>query len=87
MHFVYILRAKKDKRLYIGCTKDLKQRIKMHNSGKIESTRERYPFELIHYEVFKSKKDAFAREQWLKTGWGRNHLKSMLKTYLKSLGG
>jgi hypothetical protein len=28
-------------------------------------------------------RDAFAREQWLKTGWGRNQLKTMLRNTLK----
>lgn len=87
MYYVYALRSKKDKQLYIGCTKNLKSRLDMHNSGRISSTYRRRPFMLIFYEAFLDRHDAFMREQWLKTGWGRNHLQKILAMYLKNLGG
>ena len=87
MYYVYILKSKADKNFYVGCTQDLKKRLTMHNTGKIESTRSRQPLHLIFYEAFLNKSDAFQREQWLKTGWGRNQLRTMLENYLKSLGG
>ena len=59
----------------------------MHNSGKIEATQKRIPLSLVHYEAFVNKYDAYVREKWLKTGWGRNKIKTMLKNYLKNLGG
>lgn len=83
MYYVYILKSKKDTHLYTGCTGDLKKRLFMHNSGKIESTVIRKPFGLIFYEAFVDKGDAFKREQWFKTGWGRNHLNNMLRNSLK----
>lgn len=73
--------------LYIGCTKDIKARIREHNSKNVPSTRRRSPLELVYYEGFSNQKDAFEREQWLKTGWGRNNMKKMLSNTLKSLGG
>jgi len=87
MQYVYILKSNKDNNLYVGCTKDIKNRFALHNSGQVESTRRRRPLELIHYEAFLNSKDAFAREKWLKTGWGKNHLQKMLSNYQKSLGG
>ncbi|QQR50156.1 GIY-YIG nuclease family protein [Candidatus Nomurabacteria bacterium] len=87
MHYVYILQSKKDRDLYTGCTKDLKERMNLHNAGKVPSTKLRRPFMLIHYEAFINKTDTFAREQWLKTGWGRNHLRKVLFNYLKNYGG
>lgn len=83
MHYVYILKSKKDNNWYTGCTSDLKKRLLMHNQGKVESTKKRKPFILVHYEAFLNKEDAFQREQWLKTGWGRNHLDKILSNYLK----
>ena len=65
----------------------MKNRIVLHNSRQVESTKRRKPMELIHYEAFLSTEDAFAREKWLKTGWGKNHLQKMLSNYQKSLGG
>lgn len=87
MHYVYILNSRKDKQLYVGCTKDLQRRVREHNTKKVLSTSERTPMELIFYEAFYGKKDAFAREQWLKSGFGRNHMQKMLSNTLKSLGG
>jgi len=37
--------------------------------------------------LFLNQKDAFTREQWLKTGWGRNYIKKVLRNYFKNLGG
>jgi len=87
MNYVYILQSQKDKQLYIGCTKDLQKRIREHNTSKVEATKKRKPMDLIYYEAFINKSDAFLREQWLKTGWGRNHMQKMLSNTLKSLGG
>lgn len=87
MYYVYILQSKKDKDLYIGCTNDLKKRFSLHNNGKVPSTEKRRPLQLIHYEAFLNQQDAFAREQWLKTGWGHNQIYKILDNYLKNLGG
>lgn len=65
----------------------MKNRITQHNSGQVMSTKNRVPLELIHYEAFLDIEDAFAREKWLKTGWGKNHLNKMLNNYQKNLGG
>jgi putative endonuclease len=83
MYYVYVLKSKSDKHLYTGCTNDLKKRMSLHNFGKIESTQKRIPLSMIFYEAFIDKSDAFRREQWLKTGWGRNHLNTMLRNSLK----
>ena len=84
MHYVYILKSKRDNNLYVDCTNNLMKRLSLHNSGKIPSTKNRTPLILIHYEAFIDKHDAFTREQWLKTGWGRNQIKKFLCRYLKT---
>jgi len=87
MQYVYILHSKRDNNLHVGCTNDIRRRFKEHNSGKIVSTAKRTPLELVFYESFINKSDAFAREQWFKTGFGRNHMRKMLFETLKSFGG
>ncbi|MBI3624057.1 GIY-YIG nuclease family protein [Candidatus Saccharibacteria bacterium] len=87
MHYVYVLHSKKDNNLYVGCAGNLKRRLREHNSGKVYSTRKRVPLEIIYYEGFIDKSDAFSREEWLKCGWGRQHMQKMLSNTLKSLGG
>ena len=66
MYYLYLLRSKKDKRLYIGYTSNLKRRIEQHSNGEVISTKGRRPFELIYYEAYKSEKDGKKREKNLK---------------------
>lgn len=82
MQYVYVLRSNKDNELYIGCSKDIKERIKLHNAKKVPCTADRVPLSLIYYEAFIDKSDAFAREKFLKTGWGRNQLRRLLRNFL-----
>ena len=66
MFYVYIIKSKKDKSLYIGSTNDLKRRFEEHQLGKSKYTKNKIPFDLIYYEAFKSKIDALSRERNLK---------------------
>lgn len=75
MFYLYVLRSRRTKRLYKGLTSDLKNRVKEHNEGKVRSTRDYLPWDLIYYEAFKSKKDARREELFLKSGKGRERLK------------
>jgi len=81
MQYVYVLQSKVDKDFYIGCTHDLKKRLILHNAKKVSSTRKRVPLSLIYYETYINPKDAFNREQYLKSGWGRNYIKKALSNY------
>lgn len=65
MHFVYILRLSNNQ-LYIGFTKDLKKRLKEHESGKVFSTKKYLPLELIYYECYSAFLDAKNRESKIK---------------------
>ena len=66
MHFVYLLRSKKDKTFYVGSTNDLKKRLKEHNQGKTKSIRCKLPMSLIYFEAYVNKKMARKRELELK---------------------
>jgi len=81
MFYVYVLRSLADGRLYIGCTGDLKKRMKSHDSGRVESTRKRLPIELIYYEACQCREDAFRREKYLKTTYGHRYIRNRLRTY------
>ena len=83
MYYVYILKSKKDNKLYVGKTKDLRRRFSEHNSGKVISTKNRTPFELLFYEAFKSKTDAGRDELFFKSGYGREVIKDKLLNSLK----
>lgn len=84
--YVYILFSKKDKKLYIGFTENFETRIREHFNGKVRATKDRRPLILIYFEAFRSKKDAKARERFLKSGFGRSQLKKALQNHLKEIG-
>lgn len=66
MHFVYILRCA-DNSLYTGYTNNLKNRIKIHNSGKgAKYTRARLPVSLVFYRRVDSKSMGLKLEARLK---------------------
>ena len=82
MYYTYVLQSSKDNQFYTGFTGDLKQRFEQHQKGRIESTKDRRPLELIYYEACLDQKDATKREKYLKTYNGKMFLRRRLKSYL-----
>lgn len=78
MFFTYVLISKKDGRYYVGFTSDINERLKSHNGGIVESTKNRRPFEVVYYEACLSKDNAVKREKYFKTGFGRRFLKTRI---------
>jgi putative endonuclease len=84
MYFVYVLRSLKDGRFYTGYTEDIQKRLEEHNSGKIQSTKSRRPFEMVYFEASRNQKDALRREKYLKTSYGKRYLKVRIQHDLGS---
>jgi putative endonuclease len=83
MYYLYLIRSSVDTKLYIGCTNDLRRRLAEHNSNKSKSTKSRGPFNLIYYEAYKSRIDAFDRERKLKQF--KNSYRELIKRISASL--
>jgi putative endonuclease len=83
---IYVIQSKKDKQFYTGFTRDLQNRLREHNAGRVSSTKNRGLFELIYYEACLNKQDALAREKYLKSGAGKRYLKNRLKRFLSLTG-
>ena len=81
MIYVYVLRSLRDSELYTGCTRDLRRRIQLHNRGGVHSTVLRQPLELIYYEACLNAQDAFRREKYLKTTYGKRYIRVRCKNY------
>jgi predicted GIY-YIG superfamily endonuclease len=64
-----------DKKPYIGCTNNLKERINRHNKGEILATKEKRSVKLFFYFAFGDKYPAFNFEKYLKSGSGRAFIK------------
>ena len=78
MYSTYILYSEKDKRTYVGYSKNLDVRLLLHNSGQVKSTKYRRPLRLLYCEKFKTEKEAKERERWWKSSGGRKELKMLL---------
>ena len=66
MHYVYVLRSLSNGLLYIGCTSDLRNRLRLHQNGRSLATKGKGPWELIYYEAYRQQSDAYRRERGLK---------------------
>ena len=86
MHYVYVLKSERDGKMYVGYTADLRERLTLHNAGKVKSTQARRPFKLIYYEACVAQKDALRREKYLKTAYGKRYIKNRLRGYLDGPG-
>ena len=83
MFWVYVLQNQTDESLYIGYSKNLKERLKQHNSGNgARTTSLKENWKLIYCEGYINKFDALGREKFLKGGSGRKYLQKQLKNYL-----
>ena len=66
-YYVYMLKSKTVKPVtYVGYTKDLKKRIKQHNTGKGAKFTRGRKWSLIYKEKIKSKSKAISREYYIK---------------------
>ena len=84
MYYVYVLQSERDGCFYVGYTQELQQRLKLHNAGKVESTRDRKPLKLVYYEACTNQRDALHRERYLKTAYGKRYIRNRLRKYLDS---
>jgi putative endonuclease len=75
---VYVLKSLVNNRFYTGSTNDLERRLEEHNRGKSKYTRLTRPFVLVYKEEYHSRVEARRRERFLKTGKGREFLKTIL---------
>ena len=78
MFYVYVLYSKENNRTYTGMTIDVAKRVKQHNMKQNKSTKAYVPWILILTEEFKTREKAREREKYLKSGIGREFVKTLL---------
>ena len=78
MFFVYVLFSEACGKRYVGQTDDLERRLREHNDPLSNvrkfTSRNAGPWRLVWSEMFDSRREAMAREKWLKSGVGREWL-------------
>ena len=77
---VYILRSSTSGQFYIGQSQDVETRLKLHNGGKVKSTKNRGPWELLYSYNYKTRSEAMSRERKLKNLKSRKRVKDWIKT-------
>ena len=75
----YVLKSIDHNYLYTGLTSNLKNRFLRHNSGREKTTRPYRPFEIIFTETFSTRIEARQKEKYLKSGFGREFIKSLME--------
>jgi putative endonuclease len=62
VHYVYLIEGLDGAR-YVGCTKDLKLRLRQHNAGESPHTSKFLPWRLVAYIAFPTEAQAVAFEK------------------------
>ena len=77
MYTVYVLKSIIKDFHYVGFTDNLGRRFPEHNLGYNRSTKAYRPFKLIYTETVTTRKEAREKEKFLKSGKGREFIKSL----------
>ena len=77
MYYVYAISSLARNYIYVGLTDNLERRINQHNSGRSKTTKPYAPFVLIYHEEHETRPEARIREKYLKSGIGKEFLKSL----------
>jgi putative endonuclease len=77
--FLYVLQSQKDRRYYVGITKDIEARLDQHNRGAGKSTRSSRPWRLVHTEEYNSRSEAAKREKYIKAQKSRFYIESLIE--------
>ena len=77
MFNVYALKSIFRNYIYVGLTDNMDRRFMQHQKGREKTTRSYRPFEIILTESYNSRVDARKREKYLKSGVGKEYLRSI----------
>ncbi len=78
MFYTYAIKSIERNYIYVGITNNLQKRVNQHQTGKNITTKPYRPFRLIHSETFDTRAAAREREKYLKSGAGKEFLRSLL---------
>ena len=75
---VYILYSEQFNKHYVGSTSNIELRVKSHNEFGKDWTARYRPWKLIYSKEFETKAEAMSQEKFLKSGVGRDFIKTLL---------
>ena len=74
---VYALQSLTRNYVYVGMTSNVEKRVGQHIDGRERTTKPYRPFRLIYTESFPDRPAARAKGKWLKSGVGKEFLRSI----------
>ena len=74
-YYTYILKSEINNRRYFGSCEDLELRLKLHNGGKVKSSKPHIPYKILYFEIHATRSEAFRREHFFKSVEGYKYLK------------
>jgi len=74
--YVYVLSSISRSYIYVGLTDNIDRRFVQHNTGRNKTTKPYKPFKIILVETYPTRIEARKREKYLKSGIGKEFLKS-----------
>jgi len=77
--FVYVLSSLNRQYIYVGLTNNIERRLEEHQKGYNKTTKAYRPYKIILVEEYNSRAEARKREKYLKSGIGKEFLKSLQK--------
>jgi putative endonuclease len=77
VYTVYVLYSESSGKHYAGFTSDIENRMLSHNKLGKDWTRSYRPWKVIYTREFSLKEEAMTHERWLKTGVGREFIKTL----------
>ena len=82
-YFVYALYNVKNDKIYIGQTKDMKERLALHNQKVFKGYTSRFDGEwkLVYEEEVLTRAEALKREEQLKSFRGREFVRSIIQLH------
>ena len=86
MYYCYILQSTRNNKYYIGSTKNVSDRLKTHNHGRVTSTKCHRPWILKYQEEYSSLKDARKRERQIKSWHSRKAIERLFSKAPSSSG-
>jgi predicted GIY-YIG superfamily endonuclease len=75
---VYAIVSENSGEIYVGMALDAQRRLKEHNNGKNRYTKGLRPWNLFKIEYFQDWTEARKREKYLKSGVGKEFLRSLV---------
>ncbi len=78
MFYVYVLKSKNDYSQYIGLSQNVEEGLEEHNTGRVNSTKSKRPWQLVYTESFTARLEARKREKYLNSAAGRRFRKQIM---------